>query len=383
MDPIHPFPARMAPDLAREALRALPAGSRVLDPMCGSGTVVRLGVEAGHRCVGRDLDPLAVLLTRAWTTRAAPYRLLHDSQQIIDRAVANERAARFMRWPDQETAEFVRFWFGLKQRRQLYSLAQAILRSRFRTRDLLQVAFSRLIITKDRGASLARDVSHSRPHRVMVENDFDVYAGFGRAARLIARRLHPELLRGEAETVQGDAREWSRDHGGLFDAVITSPPYLNAIDYLRGHRLTLVWFGHSVTALGVVRSTATGTERGAYDAPIDVTPFIVNTDRDLPDRYVGWVRRYATDVDKTLAAMKRVVRRGGRIVIVVGNSLIRGAAVHNAGIIEACGSARGLRLVDSQVRLIPARRRYLPPPRDGTPFANRMRAESVLTFQRR
>ena len=34
---IHPFPARMAPELARQPLAAVPIGGRVLDPMCGSG----------------------------------------------------------------------------------------------------------------------------------------------------------------------------------------------------------------------------------------------------------------------------------------------------------------------------------------------------------
>ena len=36
--PIHPFPARMAPELAIDALHLLPKGSLVLDPMAGSGT---------------------------------------------------------------------------------------------------------------------------------------------------------------------------------------------------------------------------------------------------------------------------------------------------------------------------------------------------------
>ena len=34
---IHPFPARMAPELVDEKIAELPECSHILDPMCGSG----------------------------------------------------------------------------------------------------------------------------------------------------------------------------------------------------------------------------------------------------------------------------------------------------------------------------------------------------------
>ena len=45
--------------------------------------------------------------------------------------------------------------------------------------NALKLAISRTIITKKVGASLAWDVSHSRPHKVKTDNDYDVLAGFG------------------------------------------------------------------------------------------------------------------------------------------------------------------------------------------------------------
>lgn len=67
MRPIHPFPARMAPEIALKALSSLPEGSTVLDPMTGSGTVLREAVMQGHQAYGYDLDPLAVLISKVWT----------------------------------------------------------------------------------------------------------------------------------------------------------------------------------------------------------------------------------------------------------------------------------------------------------------------------
>ena len=60
ISPIHPFPARMAPEIALSEINNLPTSSTILDPMMGSGTVLRVGSTNGHHVIGRDLDPLAV-----------------------------------------------------------------------------------------------------------------------------------------------------------------------------------------------------------------------------------------------------------------------------------------------------------------------------------
>src|ERR1700730_15819441 len=64
--PIHPFPARMAPGIALDALGDRATALRVLDPMAGSGTVLAVARARGHHAIGVDVDPLAVLLARVW-----------------------------------------------------------------------------------------------------------------------------------------------------------------------------------------------------------------------------------------------------------------------------------------------------------------------------
>ena len=45
------------------------------------------------------------------------------------------------------------------------------------------------------------------------------------------------------------------------DLIITSPPYAsNAIDYMRAHKFSLVWLGHSVTTLSKIRRKYIGGE---------------------------------------------------------------------------------------------------------------------------
>src|SRR5438046_9745858 len=54
-NPIHPFPARIAPGIALEALGKADTGLRVLDPMAGSGTVLAVPRATGHPTTGAGL----------------------------------------------------------------------------------------------------------------------------------------------------------------------------------------------------------------------------------------------------------------------------------------------------------------------------------------
>ena len=61
---VHPFPARMAPEVALNAVTGSGETLRVLDPMVGSGTVLAVAQASGHHSIGIDIDPLAVLISR-------------------------------------------------------------------------------------------------------------------------------------------------------------------------------------------------------------------------------------------------------------------------------------------------------------------------------
>src|SRR5262249_30980273 len=126
--------------------------------------------------------------------------------------------------------------------------------------DVLRLALSRIVVTKDSGASLGRDVSHSRPHRAMDTSDYDVLGGFERGVRRLRKAWREEPPLGHVSVRHGDARTLRLRRRSV-DLVLTSPPYLNAIDYLRGHRLSLVWLGYSVGELRAIRSGSIGTER--------------------------------------------------------------------------------------------------------------------------
>lgn len=387
--PIHPFPARMAPQLALKAVQRLAEPSTVLDPMMGSGTVVRVAADAGHTAIGRDMDPLAVLMTQVWTTPLDIPAFRAAATQLVAEARATAANTIHLPWIDEdtETREFIEYWFVEPQRTALRQLSYCLRGQQGPIGNALRIALSRIIITKDRGASLARDVSHSRPHKVGDTNDYDVFAGFLDSANRLARRLEEEPPPGHAKVRSGDARATELEPNSV-DAVVTSPPYLNAIDYLRGHRLSLVWFGHQVRGLRVIRADSIGTERapvGEVDRDLIARVFRrLRIPDTFPMRERRILERYIVDLQAMAAEIHRVLRPGGTALFVLGNSSIRDVFIWNSAIVSELLRPLGFHHEWHWSRELPANRRYLPPPAQAgeSDLTNRMRREVILSYAR-
>jgi DNA modification methylase len=391
VNPIHPFPARMAPEVALAEVTRLTPGSLVLDPMAGSGTVLRAAAAQGHRAIGFDLDPLAVLMARVWTTPIETEHVQSLAAEVVERARALTVEQARLPWidDDQETRRFVDYWFAAPQQGDLRRLSTVLHEVEGPPGDALRLALSRIIITKDRGASLARDVSHSRPHRVRAENAFPVFGAFLRSVERMVQRLREEPPPGSVSVHAGDARRLDTVLAGSIDAVITSPPYLNAIDYLRGHRFSLVWLGYSVGATRDVRAASIGAERapdaGTDARAVEAITALIGSIEQMPRRVQRMIDRYAGDLHRLLAELYRVIRSKGKAVLVIGNSCLRGVFIHNAAACFAAAERAGFTLADWQERELPPNRRYLPPPASAsggqrTAIEKRMRTETVLTF---
>ena len=382
----------MAPDLALVALEDLPSGSRVLDPMMGSGTVVRQALEYGHDAIGYDLDPLAVLMSRAWTTEVSDNDIAAMLEQVLMKVEELGEAVPALAWQqDDETSNFINYWFYEAQRGDLARIAHVLgnldaadLDPKQRAAlDIVKVGFSRIIITKEMGASLARDTSHSRPHRVATVSEYKVVQSFERSVAQLRKRLESHPPKGSARVGSGDARALDLADATI-DAVITSPPYLNAIDYMRGHRMSLVWLGHSIPSLRTVRSSAIGAERAAdphqRHKEIDAIAFAMRGDEPLSSRLEGVIGRYALDLVDMTAEVARVLKPGGRATYVVGNSCIKGRFIDNAKGVATGAERAGMIVVESRERDLPAANRYLPV--SGESLSKRMRTETVLVCRK-
>jgi SAM-dependent methyltransferase len=395
-DPVHPFPARMAPGIALDIIAAESEPIRVLDPMMGSGTVLAVARSCGHAAVGIDIDPLAVLLARVWTTPVDIDKVERKAEKVLARAKTDflSRPAResYPSSSDSETRKFIRYWFDEHARRQLAALSRAIhLVKDDRVRDALWCAFSRLIITKQSGASLAMDLSHSRPHKVFDHAPIKPFEKFIAAVHQVLKNCicSNQRDRGPATRVSlGDARKLPITSSTI-DLVLTSPPYLNAIDYMRCSKFSLIWMGYTVGELGGIRTESVGTESGDQEAyeNEDVQRIIkdLKLSPKLSLRNERVLAHYIEDMHSAVEETARVLMPGGKAVYVVGENTVRGTFIPNAKIITALAKLSGLEVERRRARELPANRRYLPPPtvrNSSEGLEGRMRREVILSFSK-
>lgn len=382
---LHPFPARMAPELAFETINLLQKNAVVLDPMSGSGTSLHIAAKHGCKALGRDVEPLALLLSGIWNVKFDFNKFLKKTDSFIKQIA--HYPCKSVPWFDEETKQFADYWFAEKQQIQLTKIATAIAEQRnSKYFPIYLAALSRCIITKDKGASLARDVSHAKPHRVRDNNDYDVGANFYTNLKLIAHQLSTYDGSGKINVKADDARQLKTVPDKSIDCIITSPPYLNAVDYFRGHRLSLIWMGYTVKEIRQLRAKSIGLEKQPDDFsdPNFLKVLFKNAGKfeSLPIKKQKHIERYALDMYWVCKQWHRTLRKNRKATVVIADSYSSGVAISSTQLIKNAARIRGLELICEKKRDIPAGKRYLPPPefKTGSALDNRMKTESVLTF---
>lgn len=385
--PIHPFPARMASEVALKSLRNLEAGSTVLDPMMGSGTSLKVGAYYGHNCLGFDLDPLSILISKVWNSSLDLNAFQKEANDIVEEAKTLERVELPWIDSDEETSEFINYWFSEPQKSDLRKLSFLLTQLEDAPiGNALKVAFSKLIITKDKGASLGRDISHSRPHKVREVTDFDVFDNFSRLVKVLANRIKNQNIDSKVIARLGDARDLKEVKDESIDFVITSPPYLHAVDYLRGHRLSLVWLGYNLGLLRSIRTNTVGIERkpdnDSFQKILPKLTHDIGNLKKLNPKKQAFIYRYAIDLFLICKEIYRVLKVGKHATVVIADSYTAGNLIRNTQIFKNAANISGLTLIDEVERQILATRRYLPPPKksQGNSFSKRMKTEAVITF---
>lgn len=324
----HSYPARLHPATARGLVRALApsAGSVVLDPFCGSGTVVVEARLAGHFAIGTDVNPLAIELARLKASGSTG-----DLRTRIDRAA--ERVA--------EAADDRR-------------LAKAGATKRYGPEDvalyephvLLELDGLRTSISDEPEAACRRamllglssilvKVSRQPGETSYARGERRVAGGFVvRLFRAKMRELCHRLAELEASLPPSapaprlaidDARELASVRDASVDLIVTSPPYPGNYDYLEHHETRLRW-------LGLPSATLERDEIGARRA-LDHLPFAEAT------------RAWQADYRGVLSAFARVLRPTGVAAVVIADTVVSRRAMRADEITRSLAPRVGLGVV--------------------------------------
>jgi hypothetical protein len=359
-------------------------GSRkdsVLDPFAGSGTLNVEALRYGRPSLGIDLDPLACFIASAKTTPLDPNRLDASLERIkgaaskvtrteteLERLIGSDISANAY---DRAKSEAwipeipnIEHWF---KRHVIIDLSRLldILRNQVR------------LVPRERNfflacyAAIIRRVSNADPATVSglevtsvqatrnETREIDVVGEFLHKSRLAIhgmRELWSTVHRRKRAVstliMCGDARDAENviashaPHLLPLSLVITSPPYCNAIEYGRRHKLEMYWLNlvpNSISHTALARS---------YIGYRNLAGRRINRLRDFGikrlDRMLGKIRnvsipraisleRYFASMQKFLFELARVTAKHADVICVIGNSTCAGIEVPTASFVRDLG----------------------------------------------
>jgi hypothetical protein len=268
---LHPYLGKFIPQLVEVLLeRYVAPGGRVLDPFAGSGTTLVQSLESGYDAVGGDLAAFNCLLMTVKTARYNEFTLEKELRDAVARHAALSDV------PDDQSLGdgYVGEWYAPRAAAEL--IAWRAMVEKYEYGDVMRVVLAR-------AARSARMTTHfdldfprvpqrepywchkhrrtcrpvERAGHFLRRYALDTLTRIKQFARVRARER-------EAVVIHGDARQvaW----GGLFEAIITSPPYPGLIDYHEQHRYAYELLGLDDRREQEIGAATAGTSKAALAA---------------------------------------------------------------------------------------------------------------------
>ena len=342
---LHEYKGRFYPQLGKALMNVLGGGNgTVLDPFCGSGTLLLEAALNGLPAVGVEINPVGWMIARA---KIASLLLGEKSIERMRCAFDPERALDADAFtPQEDNMEYLRRWFPEENLCEILQL-NAIIQTLFsgNVRLFLTVVLSESLKRfswQEPGEQRTRRRKDSPPDNVrqFFYERLQFHLAKIEALHSIRRAEPPQ-----ARVLLGDARVFPVDSNSV-DFVVTSPPYATALPYIDADRLSLFFFGL------VNRQKFTELERGSIgNREISVTARRMweqkithaRTDNELPDEVLGFLEeirdrnlkgkvgfrrrntaallcKYFLDMRDALREMKRALKPHGQAALVVGDN---------------------------------------------------------------
>lgn len=333
--------------LVDEILAHADASLKVFDPFSGTATTPLSAAYRGHRALSIDINPFLVWFGRAKLRHYAT-KTIHEAR-AVSRAIQSDideggarpclppPIANIERWWDEKPREFLCCVKGEIDQQS---------NARSEVRDLLLVAFCRAVIDLSNAAFNHQSMSFKdngngngngqKQRGLWPEEFFDGLLFTSYVDAILESAAHNPV--GTANVCKCDARDIHDLPESDFDLLITSPPYPNRMSYIRELRPYMYWLGYLKEAreAGEMDWEAIGGTWGVATSRLndwrldadtffpkylaDIVVQIAKSDGksgELLSKYVG---KYFEDMWRHFLAVKKIMRPGGRLHYIVGNS---------------------------------------------------------------
>ena len=409
---IHNYPAMMVCPISRNIIKIMneirPVNS-LLDPFSGSGTVLVEGMIAGlKKVVGSDINPLALMLSKAKTTRLDITRLRTISDTLITE-IESERL-RFdyiiegvdnyiidvlgldvtakKGWGDEapkylrqfceenevaiEIPDFknIGYWFKPRVILELSIIKSAIKQIKDPTiRDYIFIAFSEVIRFVSNRRNGEFKMFRMSPEKVAkfspaVFDEFKkiLYRNIDKMDDFVNVLEHHNSI-SDIHIYNNNACTLEDIPDDAFDLVITSPPYGDSrttVAYGEYSRLSLQWIDlfdlTEKEIMGVDKSLMGGRKyRNGFEFTINSSTLRSSLEKIMAVdmERAGDVYSFYEDLDAVIKSVAAKTKQGGYQFWVVGNRTVKNELLLTDVIISEIAAGYGLTTVYTVDRNIP------------------------------
>lgn len=362
----HTYPAMMIPQVARRLIKMFAQnGDSILDPFCGSGTVLVEAKIAGLPSYGIDINPLACLIARAKTTPVNVKILRQQALSLLNDFLEDTRSIEIN--PDYSPipAFFnIDYWFKPNVSHLLSALRSRIFAiSDVQVREFFLVAFSETV----REASYTRK-GEFKLYRIRKDklDEYNPNVGeifFTKVCRNISGMeefIQKVDTNAQCEVLREDTRNQTSVPAKSINLIVTSPPYGDSkttVAYGQFSRLSLQWLGFE-EARDIDNRLLGGRRKAGLDFASH-TPTLQSILEKIAlkdKKRVLDVNSFYHDFSLCFQEIARVCVLGAKACLVVGNRTVKGIKIPTDRIIVEIGEKFGFTHIETFQRNIPNKR---------------------------
>jgi hypothetical protein len=354
----HSYPARLHPLTARRLIEGFSSvGARVMDPFCGSGTVVLEAKALGREAIGSDLNPLAVELS--WLKSRSPMpklvtEMLEAAAGIAE--VAEERRTKKAE-PYQRYGQDERERYPIHILLELDSLSHGInLVPGNEAKRMLRLVISSMLtkLSHSEGDTTRRHAPRRLPSGFAIQLFHQKAEELAGRLRAYRERVAPKAPK--AYVGMNDARDLKNIESDTIDLIITSPPYPGVYDYLDHHFHRMQWLGLRPTRL---EEDEIGARRKYRRLGLDEA-----------------AAEWREEIGPTLYELRRTLADDGRGIMIVADSVVDRKPLYADEQIELVAERAGI-----DITCIASQERPLFLHGAERAFSDRPRMEHVVIFR--
>lgn len=348
---LHKYPAKFFPELPRWIIQKFSdPGDLVLDPFAGSGTTNLEALLSGRNSVAVDVDPFAQLLAKVKVTPIKPEVLTTSFLWFKSRIPEfYKNVPKIEEFPK---FHYIDTWFEkhvLEELTYLKKLIMALPSSDVKwlvnmdgedmknLTDFYLICFSSIIrAVSNADNRCTRTVVRKNMKKNIIPGETlnrfmsvlnKMVPKMGQFSRVCPPNYYVEIPK------TGDARNIPYNTN-IFDLAVTSPPYVNAVDYPRTHQLEIYWLGLEEGSLTPLKRKHVGTEsvshcdyKDLHYLQIPTADTVIGRVYKKDPRRAFILYKYLADMERNLVETLRVLKRGARYFVVVGGNQICGETI--------------------------------------------------------